>query len=170
MSFFGQCGKTLALSHTGWRLYGSTRLPVVEATLSLTGVIAQTVTDEEGIDIYGLIEVKRLPSGVRLRFAEHLAIDLELTGSVAGTYDEKPLRNLVAVYRQRFLLQSGPHLERLRGASAAQQIAWTKQVEKEAIHAPVRRRLDVIAPGQTFGRYVNREPVADLSRSPSHVS
>jgi len=102
--------------HTGWRLYGSTRLPVVEATLYLTGVTTQTVNDEEGIDIYGLVEVKRLPSGVRFSFAEHLAIDLELAASVAGTYDEKPLRDVVAVYRQRFLLQSGPHLERLRDA------------------------------------------------------
>jgi hypothetical protein len=97
--------------HTGWRLYGSTRLPVVEGTLTLTGVTQQFVNDEEGIDSYAFNMAERLSNGVRLRYCEHLSIDLRLAGSVSGTYDEKPLPGLVAVYRQRLLLQSGPQIE-----------------------------------------------------------
>jgi hypothetical protein len=105
--------------HTGWRLYGSTRLPVVESKLTLIGVTGETVTDEEGIDTYGFTEIKRLSNGVRFRYAEHLSIDVELAGPVAGTYEEKPLPNLVAIYRQRLLLQSGPYFEQMGGTPAA---------------------------------------------------
>jgi hypothetical protein len=99
--------------HTGWRLYGSTRLPVVEGKLTLTGVTGETVNDEEGIDIYGFTEITRLPNGVSFRYAEHLSIDVELAGPVAGTYEERPQPNLVAIYRQRLLLQSGPYFEQI---------------------------------------------------------
>jgi len=104
--------------HTGWWLWGSTRLPVVEATVALTGVMNETVNDEEGIENYGFIEVIRLPSGVRFRFAEHLAIDLQLSDVVSGRYDERPQPEVVAVYRQRLLVQTGPLIERAHDASA----------------------------------------------------
>jgi hypothetical protein len=94
-------------------------LPVVEGTITLSGVTNETVNDEEGIDIYGFVELRRLPSGVSFHFAEHLAIDLELSGGVSGNYDEESVPDIVAVYHQRFLVQTGPVIERVAGASAA---------------------------------------------------
>jgi hypothetical protein len=105
--------------HTGWRLYGSTRLPVVEGTLTLMGVTEQILNDEEGIDSYAFNELERRSTGVRLRYCEHLSIDLNLAGAVVGTYDEKPLPGLAAVYKQRLLIQSGPYIEGTLTAPAA---------------------------------------------------
>ena len=50
-------------------------------------------------------------TGIRLRFNERLYIDLALAWPIAATYDEQPLPNLCAIYRQYFLVQSGPSIE-----------------------------------------------------------
>jgi hypothetical protein len=94
-------------------IYTSTRLPVVEGTLTLHGVTDQFLNDEEGINTYGFDELERQANGVRLRYHEHLYIDLTLAGAIAGTYEERPLPGLVAIYREYFLLQSGPDIQRV---------------------------------------------------------
>src|SRR5205085_10356849 len=92
-------------------LYARTRLPVVEATLTVSGVINCGVFDDQGIGRYSFNQVEPIATGIRLRFNERLYIDLALAGPIAATYDEQPLPNLCAIYRQYFLVQSGPSIE-----------------------------------------------------------
>jgi hypothetical protein len=91
-------------------LYVRSRLPVVEATLIVSGVASQAVFDDQGIGRYSFNEIESISNGVRFRFNEALYIDLYLRGPVAATYDEQPAPGLCAIYRQYLLLQSGPRI------------------------------------------------------------
>ena len=44
------------------------------------------------------------------RYPEALHIDLHLAGGVLATYDEQPLSGICAIYRQYFLMQTGPEI------------------------------------------------------------
>jgi hypothetical protein len=97
--------------HHGFSLlYTRSRLPVAEATLKISGVKNCVVADNARISRYSFNEIQRVANGVRLHFNEDLDVDLELT-TIAATYDEQPLPELRAVYRQYFLVQSGPFIE-----------------------------------------------------------
>ena len=96
-------------------LYVRSRLPVVEATLTVSGVKSQSVIDDQGIGRYTFNEVERISNGLLLRFNEAMRIDLHLAGPIAATYDEQPLPGFCAIYRQFFLVQSGPVIEQVLG-------------------------------------------------------
>jgi hypothetical protein len=91
-------------------LYQHSRLPVVEATLTIAGVKNHSVVDDQGIGRYTVSEVEQIPNGLRLSFNEALHIDLHLAGGVLATYDEQPLSGICAIYRQYFLMQTGPEI------------------------------------------------------------
>lgn len=91
-------------------LYVHSRLPVAEATLKVSGVIKCVVADNARIGRYSFNQTERRANGVQFRFSENLNIDLEIP-VVDATYEERPIPELCAVYRQYFLLQSGPSIE-----------------------------------------------------------
>jgi hypothetical protein len=94
-------------------LYSHSRLPVVEATLTIAGVKNHSVIDDQGIVRYSVNEVERMPNGVRLSFNEALHLDFDLAGSISATYDEQPVSGICAIYRQYFLMQTGPEITRV---------------------------------------------------------
>lgn len=94
-------------------LYSHSQLPVAEATLTIAGVKNHSVLDDQGIGRYTVSEVQRLPNGVRLAFNEALQIDFELAGSISATYDEQSVSGIRAIYRQYFLMQTGPKITRV---------------------------------------------------------
>jgi hypothetical protein len=94
-------------------LYSHSRLPVVEATLTIAGVKKHSVVDDQGIVRYSVSEVEQIPNGVRLSFNEALHIDFDLAGSISATYDEQPVSGICAIYRQYFLMQTGPEITRV---------------------------------------------------------
>lgn len=97
--------------HAGFSiLYVRSRLPVAEATLKVSGVTHCVVADNARIGSYSFNEIQSIPNGVRLHFNEGLDIDLEL-GAIDANYEERPLPGLCAIYRQYFLVQSGPSIE-----------------------------------------------------------
>ena len=97
--------------HRGFSiLYVRSRLPVAEATLRVSGVGNCVVADNARIGRYTFNEIEPASNGVRLHFNENLDIDLELDG-LDATYEERPLPELCAIYRQYFLVQSGPSIE-----------------------------------------------------------
>ena len=83
---------------------------MVEATLTVSGVINCRVFDDQGIGRYSFNQIEPIANGVRLQFNENLDINLELN-AVDATYEERPLPELCAIYRQYFLVQSGPSIE-----------------------------------------------------------
>ena len=89
-----------------------TQLPVVEVTLNISGVSKCVVADNAGIGLFSFNQIEPITNGVRLQFNENLDIDLELK-TIDGTYDERPVPELCAIYRQCFLVQSGPFIERV---------------------------------------------------------
>jgi hypothetical protein len=91
-------------------LYVRSRLPVAEATLKVSGVTHCVVADNARIGRYSFNEIRSIPNGVRLHFNEDLDIDLEL-GAIDTNYEERALPELCAIYRQYFLVQSGPSIE-----------------------------------------------------------
>jgi len=96
--------------HRGFSiLYVRSQLPVVEVTLSFSGVKC-VVADNARIGRYSFNQIEPIANGVRLQFNENLDINLELN-AVDATYDERPLPELCAIYRQYFLVQSGPSIE-----------------------------------------------------------
>ena len=97
-------------------LYLQSQLPVVEATLTIAGVRNHSIVDDPGIGRYTFNEIKQITDGVRLVFNEALSIDLHLSGEVLATYDEQPLPGVCAIYKQLFLVQSGPRIERVSEA------------------------------------------------------
>jgi hypothetical protein len=100
-------------------LYVRSRLPVVEATLTLSGVMDQSIVDDQGIGQYSFNEIQRIGNDVRLRYNEAMYVDLYLAGSLIATYNEEPLPGICAIYRQYFLLQTGPKFEQVLGTPAA---------------------------------------------------
>ncbi len=97
--------------HRGFSiLYVRSQLPVVEVTLSFSGVSKCVVADNARIGRYSFNQIEPIANGVRLQFNENLDINLELN-AVDATYDERPLPELCAIYRQYFLVQSGPSIE-----------------------------------------------------------
>ena len=97
--------------HRGFSiLYVRSQLPVAEVTLQLSGVRNCDVADNARIGRYTFNQIEPRANGVRLHFNEELDIDLELN-AVDANYDERPLPELCAVYRQYFLVQSGPSIE-----------------------------------------------------------
>jgi hypothetical protein len=97
--------------HRGFSiLYVRSRLPVAEATLRVLGVGNCVVADNARIGRYTFNEIEPVSNGVRLHFNENLDIDLELD-AIDATYEERPLPELCAIYRQYFLVQSGPSIE-----------------------------------------------------------
>jgi len=94
-------------------LYLHSQLPVVEATLTVLNVKEHSVIGGQGIGRYSLSEVEEIPNGVRFSFNEALHIDLDLTGSISATYDERPVSGICAIYRQYFLMQTGPKITRV---------------------------------------------------------
>jgi hypothetical protein len=79
----------------------------------------QSVVEDQGIGQYNFDEIETTSNGVRLRYNEAMYIDLHLAGSVVATYKEKPLPGICAIYRQYFLLQTGPKFEQVLGTPAA---------------------------------------------------
>lgn len=97
--------------HRGFSiLYVRSQLPVVEVTLKVSGVDKSVVADNARIGRYSFNQIEPIPNGVRLHFNENLDIELELS-AIDVTYDERPLPELCAIYRQYFLLQSGPSIQ-----------------------------------------------------------
>jgi len=94
-------------------LYLHSQLPVVEATLTVENVKNHSVIDDQGIGRYSVSEVEQIPNGVRLSFNEALHIDFDLAGSISATYDEQPVSGICAIYRQYFLMQTGPQITRV---------------------------------------------------------
>lgn len=92
-------------------IYLTTRLPVAEVTLTYGNVDQAKVIDDQGIGLYTFDEIQRVPNGLRLVFNQALKIDLQLSGPIDVTYDEQPLHDHWAVYRQFLLVQSGPDIE-----------------------------------------------------------
>ena len=97
-------------------LYLRSRLPVVEATLTVSGVRGQAVIDDPGLGRYTFNEVELDANGLQLRFNEALRIHIDIAGSIAATYEEQPLPGFCATYRQVLLVQSGPKIEPLGSA------------------------------------------------------
>ncbi|SRR6266496_222182 len=98
--------------HRGFSiLYVRSQLPVAEATLKISGVKTCTVVDNARIGRYSFNEIEPITNGVRLHFNENLDIDVEFTDAIDANYEERPLPELCAIYRQYFLLQSGPSIE-----------------------------------------------------------
>ena len=99
--------------HRGfWLFYVRSRLPVTEATLTISGINKYVVADNARIGQYSFNEVKPIQNGLRLHFNENLDIDLGIVGALQASYEERPLPELCAIYRQHFLVQSGPSIER----------------------------------------------------------
>ena len=92
-------------------LYVRTQLPVVEATLKLSGVRNWLVADNARIGRYSFNQIEPITNGIRLHFNEYLDIDLDLSSSVDADYDERSMPELRAIYRQFFLLQCGPSIK-----------------------------------------------------------
>ena len=90
------------------------QLPVVEVTLSISGVSKCVVADGAGIGLFSFNQIEPIANGLRLQFNENLDIDLELE-TVDAKYDERPVPELCAIYRESFLVQSGPFIERVAG-------------------------------------------------------
>jgi hypothetical protein len=112
--------------HRGFSiLYVRSRLPVAEATLKVTGVSKCLVADNARIGRYTFNQVETIANGVRFHFNENLDIDLEID-AIDATYEERPLPELCAIYRQYFLLQSGPSIETV----AAKQIVGRERRER----------------------------------------
>ncbi len=98
--------------HRGFSiLYVRSRLPVAEATLKISDVRACKVVDNAQIGTYSFNQIELITNGVRFDFNENLNIDFELGVSINATYEETPLPELCAIYRQYFLVQSGPSIE-----------------------------------------------------------
>jgi hypothetical protein len=93
------------------------QLPVVEARLCLRAVTEVRIIDDQGIGRYTFNRVKRIKGGLQLVFNEELKIDVALSGEPAGTYEEVPVADIHAVYRQVLFIQSGPTLQFGPGAS-----------------------------------------------------
>ena len=72
---------------------------------------SQSIVHDQGIGRYSFSEVKQIPNGVRLSFNEALYIDFDLGGGISATYDEQPVSGVSAIYRQYFLLQTGPEIK-----------------------------------------------------------
>ncbi len=100
-------------------LYLRSRLPVAEASLTIAGVRSLEVIADQGIGQYTFDELERTAGGLRLRFNEALCLNLELSGTLEAVYDERPLPGYCAIYRQLFLVQTGPIIEGPLGARAA---------------------------------------------------
>ena len=100
-------------------LYLRSRLPVAEAALTIAGVRSLEVVADQGIGKYTFNELERTAGGLRLRFNEALCLNLELSGTLGATYDERPLPDYGAIYRQLFLVQTGPIIEGPLGPRAA---------------------------------------------------
>ena len=97
--------------HQGLTLvYLRSRLPVVEAFLTINGVKNYSIVDDQGIGRYSVSEVEQIPHGVRLSFNEALHLEFEFAGSMSATYDEQPVPGICAIYRQYFLIQTGPEI------------------------------------------------------------
>ena len=94
-------------------LYLHSELPVVEAILTIVNVKNYSVNDDQGIGRYSVSEVEQIQNGVRLSLNEAMYIDFDLAGSIAATYDEQPVSGIRAIYRQFFLIQSGPEITRV---------------------------------------------------------
>ena len=93
-------------------LYVRSRLPVSEVMLQFSGVSKCVVADNTRIGRYTFNQVSPAANGVRLHFNENLDIDLELP-AIDVTWNERPLPEVRAIYRQYLLVQSGPRIERL---------------------------------------------------------
>ena len=98
--------------HRGFSLlYVRSRLPIAEATLTISGVNVCVVADNAQIGRYSFNQIEPIANGVRLHFNENLDIDLGLAGIIDAVYEEHPFPELCAIYRQYFLFQSGPSIE-----------------------------------------------------------
>jgi hypothetical protein len=98
--------------HRGFSiLYVRSRLPVVEATLTVSDLNNCIVADNAQIGRYSFNRIESIAKRVRLHFNENLDINLELAGTIDAASEEQPLPELCAIYRQYFLLQSGPSIE-----------------------------------------------------------
>jgi hypothetical protein len=97
--------------HRGFSLlYLHSRLPVAEATVKVSGVVKCVVADNARIGRYSFNQIERTANGVRFHFNENLDIDLKIE-VIDATYEERPVPELCAIYRQYFLVQSGPSIE-----------------------------------------------------------
>ncbi|SRR6266567_8619833 len=97
--------------HRGFSiLYVRSQLPVAEVTLNVSGVDKCVVADNARIGRYTFNEIEPVSNGLRFHFNENLDIDFELD-AIDATYEERPVPELCAIYRQYFLLQSGPSIE-----------------------------------------------------------
>lgn len=96
-------------------VYERIRLPVAEATVKVTDVCDVAVVEDQGIGRYTFNEVQLEANGVCLCFNEQMRIDLRVSGQLHATYEERDSPTLRAVYRESFLVQSGPSIEELEG-------------------------------------------------------
>lgn len=100
-----------AIEHTRSKLvFSRCRLPVVLASVCVSGVQDVRVIHDQGIGWYTLNKIKRISAGVRIEFCEALDIDLRLISGIDVSYDEDPLPGMRAVYRYFLSIESGPEI------------------------------------------------------------
>jgi hypothetical protein len=99
-------------------LYLQSQLPVAEATLTIVNVKNYSVVDAQGIGRYSVTGIGKIPNGVRLSFNEALHIDFDLGESISATYEERVVADIRAIYRQYFLMQTGPKIVRVLQSNA----------------------------------------------------
>jgi hypothetical protein len=93
------------------RVFSRYKMPVVLASVCISGVQQVRLLDDPRIGWYTLNRIKRTSNGIRVEFCEALKIDLDLTGPIDVTYVEDPLPGKCAVYRTFLSIWTGPRIE-----------------------------------------------------------
>ena len=91
------------------------RMPVVLASMGVSGVQQVQLVHDQGIGWYTLNRIKRTADGISIDFCEALRIDLRLTAGIDVTYVEDPLPGKRAVFRTFLSIWTGPKIEDATG-------------------------------------------------------
>jgi hypothetical protein len=98
-------------AQTTRRFLGSvSNLPVAAGTLTVDEVVGIRLEGDQGIERYSLNSVVQTPDGIRFESNQVLTIELVLSGSVRGGYDEELLPGVRAEFRNHLIGQSGPRI------------------------------------------------------------
>ena len=99
-------------------LIWESRLPVVEARLRLQAVTEMRIVGDQGIGRYSFNRVERMQGGLKILFNEGMKIVMAFNGEPTGSYEEVFIADIHAIYRQMLLVQTGPALQFVPGASS----------------------------------------------------
>lgn len=94
-----------------WLFIVESRLPIVERNVFISGVTACRVRDEARMGCYTFTWAHRTQQGLQLEFNEGLEIELDVNAPINGGIDDEAVSDRIAVYRQYFIVQTGPHIE-----------------------------------------------------------